>query len=112
MKLIIAGGRDYQFTVKDYEVLDQLKDELGVTQVVHGGANGADAAGKAWAQVKCIPSREFQAQWCTYGKAAGPVRNRKMAEYADALVAFPGGKGTANMVKVARELGLRVIEVG
>ena len=54
----------------------------------------------------------FPADWNKHGRAAGPIRNRDMAEYADCLVAFEGGRGTQNMIKTAKELGLKVYDFG
>jgi predicted Rossmann-fold nucleotide-binding protein len=109
MKCIIAGGRDYHLTDADRAFLDQL----GVTEVVCGGAPGADTGGAEWARTRGLPVRYFPADWNTYGRAAGPIRNRQMAEYCrEAVVLFPGGRGTASMRGIALELGLRVITPG
>lgn len=104
MKTIIAGGRDYQMTAEDLRFLDTLT----ITEVVCGGATGADEGGRDWAVWKGIPVKHFPADWPRHGRAAGPIRNRQMAEYADQLVIFPGGRGSANMLKTARELGLAI----
>ncbi len=109
MKLIIAGGRDYKFTLHDFRLLDWVLSK-GVTEVVSGGAQGADAAGERWAESIRIPVKRFPADWTTYGRFAGPRRNRQMAEYADALALFPGGKGTANMMQEARAKNLQIYD--
>lgn len=101
MKTIIAGGRGYLFTQKDIEWLDQIHAKHKITEVVSGGAFGADSCGEAWATVNAIPVKVFQADWETHGKAAGPIRNQQMAEYADACILFPGGKGTESMRQLA-----------
>lgn len=106
MKVIIAGGRDYKFTDRDKLYLD-LHHHL-IDEVVSGGASGADEQGEEWARSKNIPVKIFPADWKTHGRAAGPIRNREMAWYADALIAFPGGRGTENMIKTATKLGLQV----
>lgn len=108
LKLIIAGGRGYQFTDADRKRLNDLAAENEIAEVVSGGARGADRCGEMWAQHGGIPVRLFRADWGQYGAKAGPIRNGQMAEYADALVAFPGGSGTANMVAQATQRGLRV----
>lgn len=110
MKLIIAGSR----TVTDGgEVARAVADALGVfgvpcaavRLVVVGGAAGADRLGAQWARDHGIPVETFPANWKAHGKAAGPVRNRAMAGYADALVAVWDGrsKGTADMVNEMRK---------
>ena len=103
MKLIIAGGRDYRFTPKDIERLNNLKN---ITEVVSGGARGADAQGEQWAAEQGIPVKVFKADWKQYGRAAGPKRNQAMADYAHALAVFAGGQGTENMFKNAQKNGL------
>lgn len=108
MRLIIAGGRDYKFTETDKSQLDKLVGE--VTEVVSGGATGADREGEKWAAGWKIFVTQFPADWRTHGRAAGPIRNRAMAEYADAVALFPGGKGTENMHKEAVKAGLKIYD--
>lgn len=103
MKTIIAGGRGYLFTQKDIEWLDQIHARHTITEVVSGGASGADSCGEDWAKSNSIPVKVFRADWKTHGKAAGPIRNKQMAEYAEACILFPGGMGTESM----RELALQ-----
>lgn len=110
MKLIVAGGRGYLFTAADVEALDRLVKECDVTEVVHGCAQGADRCAREWAGERQIPRTMFRADWNRYGRSAGPIRNKAMAEYGHALVAFPGGRGTADMVRRAGEQGLRVFD--
>jgi predicted Rossmann-fold nucleotide-binding protein len=107
MKLIIAGGRDYQFTTRDRTRLNRVE---GVTEVVSGGARGADQEGESWAAFHDIPVRRFLPNWDRHGKRAGMLRNREMAEYADAVALFPGGKGTENMAHEAAIRGLRIYD--
>lgn len=72
MRLIIAGGRDYRITQDDMLLLDKILATYVVDQVVSGGATGADHGGELWAALRSIPIRRFQADWATYGNAAGP----------------------------------------
>ncbi len=101
MKVIIAGSRDitdYDLVSGQIEIL--LKEhDITVTEVVSGRCRGVDAIGEKWAKSKGIPVILFPAQWFAHGKAAGPIRNAKMAEYADVLLAFPKGesRGTWDM---------------
>ncbi len=92
----------------DFQKLDELRGKIPITEVVSGGAAGADSDGEIWACELNIPVRRFAADWDKHGKAAGPIRNAEMADYAEALIAFPGGKGTANMVKQAKKKGLKI----
>lgn len=108
MKVICAGDRNYADYERVKTVLDRLHALLTITEIVSGGATGADALGEKWAEENGIDVRKFPAEWNLYGRAAGPLRNKEMAEYADFLVAFlkPGSKGTASMIEQAEMAGL------
>lgn len=112
MKLIIAGGRDFHGSQKAIKALDYffLKRFDKVTEVVSGAARGADKFGEDWANANSIPIKRFIANWGLHGKQAGPIRNEQMASYADAVVLFPGGKGTANMKSIARKYNLIIYD--
>jgi hypothetical protein len=111
MKLIIAGGRDYDITGVEYAELDALHHRHNIEEVVSGACpTGADACGEEWAKRNSIPVKRFPAQWKTDGKAAGPIRNRRMAEYADAVVLFPGGRGTQSMCNEAKRAGITIFD--
>jgi hypothetical protein len=83
-----------------------------ITEVVEGGATGIDRLAREWAQGNNVPIKTFEAKWDTYGKGAGPIRNREMALYADALIAIPSAPksrtGTWNMISLAESRGLMV----
>jgi YspA, cpYpsA-related SLOG family len=108
MKVIIAGGRDYE----NYDVLiDAVKESLfEITTVVSGGANGVDALGKRYAFENKKELDVHEANWKAHGRGAGPARNKKMAENAEALIAIWDGqsKGTKNMIDTATKKGLLV----
>jgi predicted Rossmann-fold nucleotide-binding protein len=110
MQLIIAGGRDYQVTRQGYDMLDQLLRRINITGVVSGCARGADKCGERWAAARGIYVARFPADWKKHGRRAGPVRNRMMAQYADAVVLFPGGRGTDNMHLEASKAGLPIYD--
>lgn len=107
MKVIIAGSRD----IIDGRVLDEALIESGfkVTEVVCGGAKGADELGLIYGTNNDIPVKMMKADW-RYGKSAGRERNVRMARYGDALIALWDGesRGTAYMIRVARMQGLKV----
>ena len=106
MKTIIAGCRDF----KDYNLLkakvDYHRNTHPITEVVSGCAEGADTLGEQYAGEYLIPTKLFEADWNTFGRAAGPIRNRQMAEYADVLIAVWDGKskGTKNMIAEMNKL--------
>lgn len=116
-KLIIAGSREFD----DYETLELgtdwfLYEMVGQgwapddIEIVSGTALGADRLGERYAIDNGFSIKRFPANWTMHGKSAGFKRNRQMAVYADALIAFPLGKssGTRDMIKQARGLGLTV----
>ena len=108
MKVIIAGCRDFH----DYGILlDAIQEsKMDITIVVSGGAPGVDTLGEQYADEMNIPVHVYEADWDKHGRAAGPIRNRKMAENAEALIALWDGKskGTKNMIETATKKGLLV----
>lgn len=106
MRVIIAGGRN----CNDYTaVLAAISaSEFAVETVISGGARGVDALGERYARQNKKPIVRFCADWAKHGRAAGPLRNRVMAENADALVAVWDGvsAGTKHMIETARKMGL------
>lgn len=124
MRILVCGGRDYEDYDTVRKTLDGLlppakDDDMNTwlppkgTVIIQGGASGADSLAVDWAVVNWVPFEEYKADWETHGKAAGPIRNKEMLEKGkpDVVVAFPGGRGTAHMVKIAKEAGVKVIEV-
>jgi len=99
VKLIIAGSRGIAVSEKTLtQVVEALK--LEVTEVVSGNCKDSpDVSGEHWALVKGLNLQLFEADWEKEGKAAGPVRNKKMAEYADVALIFWDGasRGSKNM---------------
>ena len=112
MKVIIAGGRDFTPETEHWDYLEDFIEHNLVSMIVSGGAKGADAFGEQFAFEFDLGLAYFPADWDTHGKSAGYIRNAEMADYADALIAFPGGKGTANMIEVATRKGLEVFVYG
>lgn len=110
MNTIICGGRDYHLTDADKAWLDGLKDTLPIAMVFCGGAPGVDRDAYHWAQSRHLPTATFAAAWNELGRAAGPIRNQQMANLAQACIAFPGGRGTADMLAKAKAKGLHIIE--
>lgn len=111
MKVVIAGGRDYVFDADDFATLDLLHDIMQFTEVVSGKARGADTGGEEWAARNSVPVKGFPADWANEGRSAGHRRNERMARYADAVVLFPGGRGTDNMHTNARRYGLQIVDL-
>lgn len=128
---IICGGRSYGRVPPGLEprdhyealarrererlsaVLDAAVARLGLDRVAVGDATGADAFGASWAADRAIPFTVFVADWERLGNGAGPARNLNMLleTKPDFVIAFPGSKGTRNMVGLAEKAGVRVYRV-
>lgn len=101
MKVIIAGSRNFNDYPSLKKKMDHFRKEHEVTEIVSGAAPGADALGEQYAHENGIPVRLFPADWHQHKRAAGPIRNKQMADYADCLIAVWDGssKGTKNMIE-------------
>lgn len=113
MKVLVCGGRSYRNEANVCRVLDAMHNDTPISVLIEGGASGADAMAASWAKIRKVNVRTFFARWQEFGKAAGPIRNRRMLDEGkpDVVVAFPGDGGTENMVKQARHAGVRVVEI-
>lgn len=110
-RVIIAGSRGYD----NYEQLKVVTDfalrkKESVT-IISGTARGADKLGERYAEEMGHNVMRFPADWEQYGKSAGYIRNKEMAEVADMLIAFWDGesKGTKNMISEMNKLHKPVI---
>ncbi len=112
IRLIIAGGRDFS----DYQLL-QLETQRFLVEldfnpskliIVSGNAKGADSLGEDFAEKYNFPIATYPANWNLHGKAAGPIRNREMAEFGTHLIAFWDQKssGTKNIIENAEKYKL------
>ena len=112
-RLLVCGGRNWANKIRTYAVLGNLYRERGIDVVIEGDARGADRMAGDWARKNGIDNLKFPARWEEHGAEAGPIRNRQMLKEGNPnlVLAFPGGRGTAHMVKIAREAGIEVIEV-
>ena len=110
MKIIIAGGRDFNDYNKLCQFCNKILSEQTEVEIVSGTANGADKLGEKYAVDNGHPIKQFPADWDKFGKSAGYKRNAQMAEYADALIAFWDGKsrGTKHMIDLAKRAKLKV----
>jgi ABC-type Fe3+-hydroxamate transport system substrate-binding protein len=108
MRVLVCGGRDFSDRELVYETLLDLHPSVIIT----GGAEGADRLAYDWA-CPVVPTETYKADWTKHGRAAGPIRNQRMLDESkpDVVVAFPGGRGTADMVRRARAAGVRVMEI-
>ena len=111
MKVLVTGDRNWQDASLIYNAL--LKG--CATSIVHGGARGADILSGNAAYALSITAKVYPAQWDKYGRAAGPIRNRKQFddEQPDIVYAFhndiSASRGTRDMVEYALSQGCDVL---
>jgi hypothetical protein len=115
MKLIVAGSRTITLQIGYLEDLMLFNDihPLDITEFVSGTAEGMDKVGEKLAYSWGKSVKKFPADWSKYRAAAGPIRNKQMAEYADALFLVWDGKskGSANMKEEMLKLNKPIYEV-
>lgn len=111
MRILVCGGRDFNDQALFDRVMAPYKSPD--TVIIQGNAKGADSMAYWWALVNAGEEEHYQADWENEGKRAGILRNIRMLKEGkpDLVIAFPGGKGTAHMVRIAKKAGVEVIEV-
>lgn len=128
-RVLVCGGRDYAEREHAFSVLDGIHKRIGITILIHGGATGADSLAAEWAMERGIEPTEYKAAWTNlnvpgarircrrdgtlYNAAAGSQRNQRMLDEGkpSVVVAFSGGRGTADMVRRAYKHNLLVMTV-
>lgn len=102
MRVIVCGGRDFYDRMVVWAALDELRLRVphDALILIQGGAEGADALARTWCTERKVPFINVPADWKKSGRAAGPIRNQRMIDehHPDLVLAFPGGRGTADMV--------------
>lgn len=116
MRVLVCGGRNYGHCQDDaaemYFALRDIHEATPITAIIEGGAKGADEMARSMAEEFGAKAVTVPALWALHGKAAGPIRNQRMVDdfKPDLVVAFPGGRGTADMVSRAKAAGIPVQE--
>lgn len=108
MRTIIAGSRSiFSLTVVEEAV---VATGINISHVVSGTAMGIDSLGERWAIEHNIPITRHRPNWDRFGNSAGFIRNKAMAEDAEALLAIWDGKshGTKHMIQTAKDRGLKI----
>ena len=125
MRVLVCGGRDHQDRDRVFATLDEMHSQRCITEVIHGACGwdadkpglhtvenlrGADRWAHEWALEARSQPRPYPASWSTLGRSAGPIRNQRMLDEGepDVVVAFPGGRGTADTVRRATVAGVEV----
>lgn len=113
VRVAIIGSRGFNDPRLVASTMNSVLEKFEVTEVVSGGARGADTLGEQWAKAHGIPTRVFLADWDRFGKSAGFRRNHDIIAGCDLCVAFWDGasRGTAHSLGLAREAGKRILVV-
>lgn len=113
MKLLIAGSRDYT----NYSVVNKVCTHLltlyDIDTIISGHARGADTLGERFAHEHDLQLDIYPADWNTYGRSAGYIRNEIMIKHADMCVVFWNGTspGTKHTINLARKYGVKLIVI-
>lgn len=139
-RILVCGGRRYgtkvvdEKIVADREQVDRFRrtlqqmvravrerSESRPIVIIHGKASGADTLAADFVKLyggSSVPfgnisERAYPADWKTHGRSAGPIRNRLMLSDGQphAIIAFPGGRGTADMIRQGKKANIPVYEV-
>lgn len=128
-RVLVCGGRTFSDTTLAYKTLDRLHRQYGFDVVIEGDQKGADRIAGYWARRNRLDDLKFKADWSDlshsdaviktrldgskYDAKAGIRRNQRMLDegHPDLVIAFPGGVGTADMVRRANAAGIEVIEL-
>lgn len=115
LRVIIAGSREFDnYNLLESTISNFIKENTNNVEIISGTARGADQLGERFANEYGYQIKRFPADWNLYGKSAGPIRNKSMAEYAaqeqGVLFAFWNGKskGTKSMINFEEKYGLDV----
>ena len=107
-RVVIAGCRNYFDYAQAKKYIDlclkNIRKQFII--IISGGCRGADMIGLRYATENNMTFEVYNADWIHFGKAAGPLRNRHMAEVCDYVICFWDGKskGTFSMIQEAKKL--------
>lgn len=113
MKVLVCGGTDYTNRFKLIDTLAFFHRNYGFTELIHGGAEGADTMAGEWAKNNNIQVFKYKANWIKHSLSAGPIRNQEMLdkEKPDLVIAFPSptSRGTYDLIRRAQLMGIKTI---
>lgn len=107
MKLGVIGSRGFD----DYDLMKSYLDRIHavepITQIVSGGASGADSLGAKWSDENSIYKKIYRPDWNKYGKKAGFLRNMSIVENSDKIIVFWDGrsKGSEHSINLCKKIG-------
>lgn len=113
MKILVCGGRDYADWYRLKTVLDDIYKKFSDITIISGCAKGADTLAIEWVVLNHVELELYYANWKEYRRKAGPIRNQKMLDEGkpDLVIAFPGGNGTADMVRRSKKANIPLMEM-
>ena len=115
--IVVCGGRFFDEEKTIFGLEQAFPRGKGIGLVIHGAQSGADIGAHKWARSNSLPSISMHALWTKHQRHAGPIRNQHMAQvlyslsrcgWVVELIAFPGGRGTRDMISKAEGLGIEV----
>lgn len=103
MRVAVVGSR----TFGDYKLMCEVLDNMNISEIVSGGARGADKLAERYASERGLSTRVFKANWKKHGIRAGYIRNHDIINNCDVVVAFWDGKskGTKHSIDLADKVG-------
>lgn len=109
MRVVVCGSR----TWKDQKrIAERLRELPPLSEIITGAADGADYLADIVARHLFMNRVIFPANWKGQGKAAGPLRNRRMLDMEpDLVIAFRANgasRGTDDMVRECERRGIPV----
>lgn len=110
----VSGWRDFCDDAAVFRWLDRFHAVTPFVRLLHGAARGADNIADAWAKARGVPFQRFHADWNKHKLRAGPIRNRQILDVGrpDLVIAFPGNRGTADMLAACQERHVPSVRVG
>ena len=107
MKVAVIGSRGFS----DYKLMCDTLKKLNISELISGGADGADSLGEQYARENDIPVKIFFPDWAKNKRMAGFIRNTDIVENAELVVAFwdQSSKGTLDSINKAEKLGKKVL---
>lgn len=97
MKIAVVGSRDYKDLEQVHLVISILPKD---TIIVSGGARGVDTMAKMSANSCDLIYKEFAADWKSFGKKAGFLRNKRIVEFSDRIICFWDGKSKGTKITI------------
>jgi len=130
LRVVVTGGRDFADASLVERALSAVHRKHGIAVLIEGEATGADTLSKLWAERNGVEVAPYPAKWTDlshpdavirkrrdgtqYDAKAGGRRNQQMIEHGkpSVAVAFPGGTGTADMVRKLKKAAIPVWDLG